>query len=70
MKFQLVLLLCSSLYGDCKEPKVIDRLYNTHYDCASAGYLNSITALQALGESNVNELRLQVSFYCNELNES
>ena len=70
MKFQLVLLLCSSLYGDCKEPQVINRLYNTHYDCASAGYLNSITALQALGESNVNELRLQVSFYCNELNES
>ena len=70
MKFELVLILCSALYGDCKEPQIYPKLFNSHYDCATSGYLNSITSLQTLGSENVNKFKLQVSFYCNEVAES
>ena len=70
MKFELVLILCSALYGDCKEPVIYPKLFNSHYDCATSGYLNSITSLQTLGPDNVNNFKLQVAFYCNQVNES
>ena len=70
MKFELVLILCSALYGDCKEPQIYPKIFNSHYDCATSGYLNSITSLQTLGPETVDKFRLQVAFNCNEVNES
>ena len=70
MKFELVLILSSALYGDCKEPQIYPKLFNSHYDCATSGYLNSITSLQTLGPEHVNKFKLQVAFHCNEVHES
>ena len=61
MKFELVLILCSALYGDCKEPQIYPKLFNSHYDCATSGYLNSITSLQTLGPETVDKFRFLAS---------
>ena len=56
--------------GQCPSSTVSGWQFNSHYDCATSGYLNSITSLQTLGSENVNKFKLQVAFNCNEVNES
>jgi hypothetical protein len=38
MKFVLVLTLCSSIYNSCMKPVPVDEVFDSHYDCAIAGY--------------------------------
>jgi|TARA_R100001079_G_scaffold6268_1_gene3715 hypothetical protein len=38
--------------------------YSTHFDCATAGYLNAIGLTRELGESEVNRSRITIKFEC------
>ena len=64
LKFALIITICSSLDGSCLYPLQRDKLFNTHYDCAVAGYQHSQTMLRAFGKDRVNESKLIISFKC------
>jgi hypothetical protein len=38
--------------------------YPTHFDCATAGYLNAIGLTRELGEGEVNRSRITIKFEC------
>lgn len=69
-KFELVLLMCSMVAQECAEPKAQPHLYQSHFDCAAAGYIRSLKELHTLEETDVNNLKIVVSFTCTELTES
>jgi hypothetical protein len=41
-------------------------LYDSHYDCATAGYINSMGLMREFGEPKVNENKIMVAFKCIE----
>jgi hypothetical protein len=38
--------------------------YPTHFDCATAGYLNAIGLMRELGPQEVNRSKITVQFKC------
>ena len=64
MKFTLIMTICSQIYGTCLPPFEQDYLYNSHFDCATIGYLRSFDVLNKLGADKVNNDRIVVSFNC------
>tara|TARA_A100000171_G_C2025490_1_gene93182 strand:- start:332 stop:493 length:162 start_codon:yes stop_codon:yes gene_type:complete len=38
--------------------------YKTHFDCATAGYLNAMGLMRELGEAEVNRSQITVQFKC------
>ena len=48
----------------CTEPIQIYPLYNSHYDCATSGFLKGITVLREFGEDYVNEKHMLMNFSC------
>ena len=64
LKFVLLISVCSSLDGSCLYPFKADKLFNTHYDCAVAGYQHSQTLLRSFGKDRVNESKVIISFKC------
>jgi len=38
--------------------------YRTHFDCATAGYLNAMGLMRELGEAEVNRSQITVQFKC------
>jgi|TARA_R100000329_G_scaffold141920_1_gene125000 hypothetical protein len=38
--------------------------YKTHFDCATAGYLNAMGLMRELGEFEVNRSQITVQFKC------
>jgi hypothetical protein len=38
--------------------------YKTHFDCATAGYLNAMGLMRELGEPEVNRSQVTVKFKC------
>jgi hypothetical protein len=73
MKFVLVLYLCSMLTGKCIEPQVPGYQFNTHYDCAFAGYALAQESLKMLstdeyyGLERINQEKIAIRFECREL---
>ena len=63
MKFLLIMQVCSALHLSCMNEMPAGE-YKTHFDCATAGYLNSIGVLQSLDVDSVNENKLVVNFKC------
>ena len=43
--------------------------YKTHFDCATAGYLNAIGLTREVGQDVVNRDRITVKFECRPINE-
>jgi len=39
-------------------------IYKTHFDCATAGYLNAMGLTREVGEDIVNRDRITVKFEC------
>ena len=56
--------ICSQMYATCLPPLEQDYLYETHFDCATVGYLRSFDTLNKLGSDRVNNERIVVSFLC------
>ena len=73
MKFILVLYLCSMLNGKCIEPQIPGYQFESHYDCALAGYVMSQQSLKMLSEDEyyglerINKEKLAIRFECREL---
>ena len=73
MKFILVLYLCSMLNGKCIEPQIPGYQFESHYDCALAGYAMSQQSLKMLstdeyyGIERINQERLAIRFECRQL---
>ena len=68
-KYLLILQVCSFLTGECKPPVEVEQKYNSWYECAAAGSLNSLTLLQEECKENINEYKLSVKYGCLEIRE-
>ena len=64
MKFMLVMTICSATFQNCLPPSDVQPIYDTHYDCATAGYINALGVLQELDVNSVNTNKLVVNFKC------
>ena len=53
MKFLLIMQVCSAMQMSCMDPMEAG-MYKTHFDCATAGYLNAIGMTRELGQTVVD----------------
>tara|TARA_R110000822_G_scaffold13544_4_gene48080 strand:+ start:728 stop:940 length:213 start_codon:yes stop_codon:yes gene_type:complete len=70
MKFELIMVICSALYGECSSPAKQMPLFTSHYECATVGYLRALKILDSMGEDLVNNNKIIISFNCNDIIES
>ena len=68
MKFLLIMQVCSALHMSCMDSMEAG-IYNTQFDCATAGYLNAIGLTREVGQDVVNRDRITVKFECRPINE-
>ena len=64
MKFVLILYICSMTSGQCPGSSYMPYEFNSHLDCALAGYQESYKALKELDKDTVNKERLAIRFEC------
>jgi len=65
MKYFLLLWVCSAINGSCLVPPIqSNQLFNSHYECVNAGYIDGMQMVQAMGKKIVEEQRLFVAFNC------
>ncbi len=63
MKFLLIMQVCSTIHLACMEEMTMG-IYKTHFDCATAGYLNAMGLMRELGEDEVNRNKITIQFKC------
>ena len=61
MKFLLIIQVCSALHMSCMDSMEAGQ-YSTHFDCATAGYLNAIGMTRELGQTIVDRDRITIKF--------
>ncbi len=64
MKIMLILVICSSIQGTCLEPYTWPERFNTHYDCLTFGYEESLKKMKEIGRTEVNRYNTSIKFYC------
>ena len=64
MKFLLVMQICSAINLQCM-PDVVVGSYDSHYECATVGYLNAMSSIQKMGPDMINKDRIIIRFSCN-----
>ena len=60
----LVMTICSATFQTCLPPSDVRPVYDTHYDCATAGYINSLGVLQQMDNEYVNDNKIVINFEC------
>ena len=63
MKFLLAIQICSVLMQQCTEPIKMGT-YDSHYDCATAGFIKGLAVIREFGEEYTNEQRMLMNFSC------
>ena len=63
MKFLLIMQVCSTIHMSCMNEMTAGQ-YSTHFDCATAGYLNAIGLMRELGPQEVNRSKITIQFKC------
>ena len=63
MKFLLIMQVCSTIHLACMEEMTMG-IYKTHFECATAGYLNAMGLMRELGEDEVNRNKITIQFKC------
>ena len=63
MKILLIMQVCSAIHLACMNEMPTGE-YKTHFDCATAGYLNAMGLMRELGEAEVNRSQITVQFKC------
>ena len=58
-----MLHICSATLTTCGEP-VSFPAANNHYNCTRSGYIHSINLLRELGEKEVNNKKIFITFTC------
>ena len=65
MKYFLLLWVCSAINGSCLLPPIQrNQLFDSHYECVKAGYLDGLQMVQAIGAIEIEKHRLFVAFNC------
>ena len=67
MKFVLSMILCSSVNGTCLEPYPMPDQYDDLYSCLIGGYTKSIIKTEEIGIEEINEHKIFIKFYCQEI---
>ena len=68
MKFLLIMQVCSAMQMSCMDRMEVG-MYKTHFDCATAGYLNAMGLMRELGVDEVNRNKITVQFKCKAFNQ-
>ena len=68
MKFLLIMQVCSAIHLACMDEMTAGE-YKTHFDCATAGYLNAMGLMRELGVDEVNRNKITVQFKCKAFNQ-
>ena len=55
--------VCSAMQMSCMD-RMDAGMYKTHFDCATAGYLNAIGLTREVGQTIVDRDRITVKFEC------
>ena len=63
IKFVLIMKVCSALSGNCL-PEHNAGVHDSWYECAVAGSLNTLSAMQEIGELEMNKRKLYITFKC------
>ena len=64
IKYIIVFKVCSILYGECM-PELQPRVtFNTWYDCAQSGLVETKSLMTDIGPEVVNRDMITVSFVC------
>ena len=66
MKFLLVIQICSAITQQCTD-LIKMGTYNSHYDCATAGFIQGLSGLREFGKEYVDKNRMLVNFSCTPL---
>ena len=66
MKFLLTIQICSAIMQQCTEPVKMG-FYDSHYDCATAGFIQGLGGLREFGKEYVDKNRMLVNFSCTPL---
>ena len=66
MKFVLIMYICSVVANQCGEPIQSPIPYETHKDCAIAGYTKSLEVLSEMDDDSINKNKLFFSFTCTQ----
>jgi len=64
IKYLLIVQICSVIMQQCTEPLEMYPLYNSHYDCATGGFIRGITAIREIGPEEVNSKHILINFKC------
>jgi len=67
IKFILVIKICSALDGDCIPEQTIG-LYDSWYQCAEQGTVETQQLMSLIGERLINNNKLYVTFNCSVSN--
>ena len=62
----LSVIICSALYGNCKEPYTKNIEYNSWADCMYAGTNDTLELYNIMGEEYINANKIYVKFMCAE----
>ena len=62
----LSVIICSALYGNCKEPYTKNIEYNSWADCMYAGTNATLALYNIMGEDYINANKIYVKFMCAE----
>lgn len=67
IKFLLVIKICSALDGDCLPEQTIG-LYDSWYQCAEQGTVETQQLMSLIGEKLINNNKLYITFKCDVSN--
>ena len=62
----LSIIICSALYGECKQPYTKNIEFKTWAECMYAGTNDTLTLYNIMGEQYINENKIYVKFMCAE----
>jgi len=64
MKIILSIIICSQLASTCSEPFTWPEKFDSHYDCLTFGYKESLNKMKEIGKEEVNEYIVYLKFTC------
>ena len=63
----LSIIICSALYGECKQPYTKNIEFKTWAECMYAGTNDTLTLYNVMGEEYINTNKIYVKFMCAEV---
>ena len=61
------MILCSSINSICLDPYPMPNQYDDLYSCLIGGYSESIIKTEEIGIEEINEHKIFIKFYCQEI---